>query len=218
MLPPHRGPRRRPPAARTHWALAVLAMLRERSMHPYEMQRIMHQRHTDDLLALKRGSLYHAINQLQRDGLIEPVETTREGRRPERTIYRITPDGEDELVVWMRDLLSVPVQEPSQFTAALAFAVQLDPADAVEQLALRTVSLQASVAAIRAIERGITALVGRASVLELEYRRALAEAELAWIKSIITELQSGKLTWNFNEIKSRLIVYNTDIELIEGKA
>src|SRR5215831_19269698 len=93
--------RRRPPGARTLWSLAVLALLRERSMHPYELQRVMHQRHTDELLALKRGSLYHAINQLQRDGLIEPIEISREGRRPERTVYQITPDGEDELVGWL---------------------------------------------------------------------------------------------------------------------
>src|SRR6202022_675806 len=90
------GPARRR-HARTLWSLAVLSLLRERDMHPYEMQRQMHLRHTDDLLALKRGSLYHAINQLQRDGLIEPVETSRAGRWPERTVYRVTPDGEDEL-------------------------------------------------------------------------------------------------------------------------
>ena len=62
MRPQLRRRRRRSPASRTLWSLAVLAMLRERSMHPYEMQRVMHQRHTDELLSLKRGSLYHAIN------------------------------------------------------------------------------------------------------------------------------------------------------------
>ncbi len=40
----------------------------------------MHIRPTDDLLGLKRGSLYHAINQLQRNGLIESVATSRAGR------------------------------------------------------------------------------------------------------------------------------------------
>src|SRR5579872_1383136 len=137
--------RRRRVGARTLWSLAVLAMLRERSMHPYEMQRVMHQRHTDELLALKRGSLYHAINQLQREQLIEPIETSRDGRRPERTVYRITPDGEDELTLWMRELLSTPVNEPSQLTAALAFILHLPPDDALEQLELRVLSLEGSI-------------------------------------------------------------------------
>ena len=92
-----RPPRRVPRMARTLWSLSVLALLRERPMHPYELQRQMHLRHTDERLGLKRGSLYHAINQLQRDGLIEPIETSRAGRRPERTVYQITRDGEEEL-------------------------------------------------------------------------------------------------------------------------
>ena len=120
--------------ARTLWSLSVLALLRERPMHPYELQRQMHLRHTDERLGLKRGSLYHAINQLQRDGLIEPIETSRAGRRPERTVYQITRDGEEELLNWTRELLSEPVREPSQFTAALAHIVHLRPRDALEQL------------------------------------------------------------------------------------
>lgn len=170
-------------------------MLRERAMHPYEMQRVMHQRHTDELLALKRGSLYHAINQLQRERLIEPIETSREGRRPERTVYQVTPDGVDELGLWMRELLSMPVQEPSQFTAALAFIRHLEPADALEQLELRAVSVEAGIAAMQAIERGISAYVDRISVLELEYQRALAEAELAWVRGLITDMRADRITW-----------------------
>src|ERR1700736_5770651 len=142
---PHR-PRpsqRRYRGARTLWALAVLGLLREGAMHPYEMQRQMHIRHTDDLLALKRGSLYHAINQLQRNGLIEPVETSREGRWPERTVYRITADGDDELAVWLRDLLSTHIREPSQFMAAMAHVSNLTPPDALQQLQMRAVNLEA---------------------------------------------------------------------------
>src|SRR5690242_9737010 len=156
-------------------------MLRERGMHPYEMQRVMHQRHTDELLALKRGSLYHAINQLQRDRLIEPIETSREGRRPERTVYHITTEGEDELRLWLRDLLAVPLYESSQFTAALAFIRNLPAADALEQLEQRCRELGGSIVMTEAIAKAVSSLVGRASVLELEYQRALADAELAWL-------------------------------------
>src|SRR5690348_12224919 len=101
-------PRRRP-FVRTLWSLAVLGLLRERPMHPYEMQRQLHLRHTDQLMGLKRGSLYHAIRELEQAGFIEPVETSREGRWPERTVYRATPEADEELVIWLRELLSTPV-------------------------------------------------------------------------------------------------------------
>jgi DNA-binding PadR family transcriptional regulator len=180
---------------RTLWALAVLSLLRERSMHPYELQRQMRIRHTDELLALKPGSLYHAINQLQRDGLIVRVETSREGRRPERTVYRITPDGEEELTTWLRDLLSTPAREPNQFMAAMSHVLNLTPDDALQQLQLRLVNLDVTRAAMRAVESGVGELVGRPSVLEVEYARALAEAEAAWVRALIDDLRSGRLTW-----------------------
>jgi DNA-binding PadR family transcriptional regulator len=190
----------------------VLSLLRERDMHPYEMQRQLHARHTDELLALKRGSLYHAINQLQRDELIEPVETSREGRWPERTVYRITPDGDEELVNWLRDLLSNPVREPSQFTAALAHVLHLAPDDALQQLQLRAINLEATTAALHAVERGVGQLVGRPAVLEVEYANAVLEAELGWLRSVIDDLRSHKLTWDHVEINAHINYSNHMID------
>ena len=199
-----RPPRRVPRMARTLWSLSVLALLRERPMHPYELQRQMHLRHTDERLGLKRGSLYHAINQLQRDGLIEPIETSRAGRRPERTVYQITRDGEEELLNWTRELLSEPVREPSQFTAALAHIVHLRPRDALEQLQRRAIDLQATIAALEAVERGVGALVGRLAVLEVEHERALLQAQVDWLAAVIEDIRSEKLTWDFDVFKQHL--------------
>jgi DNA-binding PadR family transcriptional regulator len=180
---------------RTLWSLAVLGLLREQPMHPYEMQRQLHLRHTDELLALKRGSIYHAINQLLRSDLIEALETSREGRWPERTVYRLTADGEHELATWLGDLLSTPVREPSAFTAGLAHIRKLEPLDALEHLQLRIMPLQAGIAAMHAIEGSVAETFGRASVLELEYSRAVAEAELSFVRGLVDDLRAQRLTW-----------------------
>jgi DNA-binding PadR family transcriptional regulator len=208
-----RRPRHRRRAhVRTLWALAVLGLLREQQMHPYEMQRQLHLRHTDELLALKRGSLYHAINQLQRDGLIEPVEVSREGRWPERTVYRITVDGEEELLAWIRELVTTPAREPSQFMAALAHLRQLTPTDAREQLQLRSVNLQAMIASLQAVERGVAALVDRLAVVEVAYARALVEAELAWILRLIDELDRGELYWEVHKCYADVNLRNDNVD------
>ena len=205
--PTRRTRRRR--HGRTLWSLAVMGLLRERDMHPYEMQRQMHIRHTDDLLGLKRGSLYHAINQLQRDGLIESIETSRAGRWPERTVYRLTPDGEEELQIWLRDLISTPVREPSQFTTALAHVSHLPPPDALQHLQMRAVNLDATIAALRAVERGVGELVGRPAILEVEYACALLEAELNWLRSIIDDLKSGTLSWSIEKSNPNMNIVNS---------
>src|SRR5215471_17205130 len=101
-------------------ALAVLALLFERAMHPYEMGVILRQRHKEESIKLRYGSLYTVIDFLLKGGLIIARETVREGRRPERTVYELTPAGAAQLRAWMADLLAQPVKEYPQFEAALS--------------------------------------------------------------------------------------------------
>src|SRR5438552_2521429 len=129
------------------WELAVLSLLRERPMHPYEILRLLKARHKDEVLVLKRGSLYHAIRRLEDPKLIEAVDTTREGRRPERTTYRITPAGERALVGWLRDMIAAPQRERSAFMGAVSFLVHLPPEDAAAALQCRVERLQEEIAA-----------------------------------------------------------------------
>jgi hypothetical protein len=65
---------------------------------------------------------------------------------------------------------------------------------------VRLVSLEAIVASLAAIELGIGQLVGRAAVLEVEYARAMAAAELAWVRTLIDDLQLDKLTWTIDKV------------------
>ena len=180
---------------RNLWALTVLCLLRERPMHPYEMQRLIRQRHKDEFLDLKRGSLYHAIERLQRAGLIEVVETSREGRRPERTIYRLSERGELEVLDWLRELLAKPVREPSQFLAALSFLPQLTAEDAVEQLHARASRLELEMLVLDAVLAKMVPQIGRAVLVEVEYVRAMRQAEREWVIALGEDIRAGRLTW-----------------------
>src|ERR1700722_5838170 len=129
------------------WEIAVLALLREAPMHPYEMQRLLRLRHKDEILALKRGSLYHAIGRLERDGLIAAKSTGRDGRRPERTIYAITATGRKEFSRVLRHIIATPRRESSEFMAAMSFLVHLTPADALPRLEERARHLENEIGA-----------------------------------------------------------------------
>ena len=129
-------------------ALAVLALLSERPMHPYEMGVILKQRHKEESIKLRYGSLYTVIELLLRRAFIAARETGRDGRRPERTVYEITPAGRDELRTWMAELIAEPVKEYPQFEAALCLLPVLPPDEALALLRQR----------LLAIERNSTAL------------------------------------------------------------
>jgi len=93
-------------------ALAVLATVVQRPMHRYEMASLMRARGKDRDMDIKWGSLYTVVANLEKNRLLEVIEVTRQGARPERTVYRITDAGRDELVGWTRELIAEPEAEP----------------------------------------------------------------------------------------------------------
>src|SRR5260370_3562287 len=103
--------RAKPQRTLTPLALAVMRLLHERPMHPYEMHQIVRDRGTDFVIKVRAGSLYHAVERLHRLALIEPVETARHGRRPQRLVYAITDTGRDEFTTNLHDLLRLPASQ-----------------------------------------------------------------------------------------------------------
>jgi DNA-binding PadR family transcriptional regulator len=182
------------------WEIAVLSLLREAPMHPYQMQRLLHDRHKDEMLALKRGSLYHAIGRLVRDELIAASATGREGRRPERTTYRITPDGRKEFTRTLRQMVARPRRESSEFMAAMSFLVHLSSSDALANLEQRCQTLEQEIAECRIGMAAAAHHVLRINLIETEYLIAVLNAELAWSRNLAVDIRAGKLDWNTQSI------------------
>jgi DNA-binding PadR family transcriptional regulator len=176
-------------------ALAVLACLEERSMHPYEIATTLRERAKHKSIRLNYGSLYSVVEALTRDGLIEPLETVREGRRPERTVYRITEAGRAELADWLTELLRTPVKEYPQYEAGLSLLPGLPPEEAVALLEERCARLEAELAEQRATLAEVLAQgLPRLFLVELEYAIALRDAELAYTRSLAEEIAAGTLS------------------------
>jgi DNA-binding PadR family transcriptional regulator len=186
------------------WEIAVLATLRETPMHPYQMQRLLRHRHKDEILALKRGSLYHAIGRLERAGLIEQVSTSRNGRRPERTVYQLNAEGREEFLAALRRIVSTPRRESSEFMAAMSFLVHLPPAEALPHLEERCRLLMAEIERQRAVLREVGRFVDKINLIENEYLLAMLKAEREWVLRLGAEIREGKLSWNLDRIYAEI--------------
>ena len=176
-------------------AVVVLDLLHERPMHPYEMTRILAERHVDEILGVKRGSLYGTVERLERDGLVEAVETSREGRRPERTVYRVTDAGRDAHEARTHELITGMPYEPRRFTAGMMLINTLAPEQAARLLADRLVSLRAQIAAFDVV-LAEHAHLPRVYMLEVEFAQTLLRAEQAWVEGVRDDLEAGRLDWS----------------------
>jgi DNA-binding PadR family transcriptional regulator len=134
------------------------------------------------------------VAQLAKAGFIAEQETTREGQRPERTVYALTDAGRDELHDWMRELVEEPRHEYPSFVAALSLIAALPPSEVLSLLRKRLTRLAEQRAEIRAVIDG-AAEVHPLFLVEEEYRLALVDAEATFVEGFIARITDPRDGW-----------------------
>jgi DNA-binding PadR family transcriptional regulator len=174
------------PAMITPLAIATLALLVERPMHPYEMYQTLIQRAEDRIVKVRPGSLYHTVDRLTERGLVRATGTQREGNRPERTTYEITESGQMTLTGRVAEMLATPVNEYPEFPLAIGEAHNLPRATVLDLLGRRLVRLRAD---LEFLSTGLIDVkqkkVERKFWLDITYQKAMLEAEIAWISGLV---------------------------------
>ena len=183
-------------------ALAVLGLLSGGPLHPYGMQRLLREWGKDQVINVgQRASLYKVINRLHHGGLIAVRHIERDQRYPERTVYELTEQGQQVVLTWLNDMLAHPRNDYPEFPAALSFAMILEPAGLLAALRSRADSMRASLAELDGALAQHTQTLPRVTLLEVEYQRVVNAAELAWVASIVEELERGTLSWTREEFR-----------------
>ena len=177
-------------------AMVVLELLHESPMHPYEIQQKIRERQLGRLTKVTVGSLYHAVEKLQKDGLIEVVDTSREGRRPERTTYQLTTVGLDAFRKEVLDSVSSVGVEFPRFAMAVQHLHTVRPDEAMAELRRRVQALRKKLAVTDVAIAELTAQdVEPMFWIDYQYDRAMRQAELDWVERLIDQLSNGELTW-----------------------
>ncbi|WP_067488353.1 PadR family transcriptional regulator [Actinomadura hibisca] len=112
--------------------------------HGYEVRRTLLSWGSDEWANVNPGSIYHALKQLTKEGLLRSHEVAENAAGPPRTDYEITPEGDAEFGRLLREaLVTVDVRRPELLTAALGFLTELTREEAIELLRRRLDGLAA---------------------------------------------------------------------------
>ncbi len=154
-------------------------------MHPYEMVTTLRERHKEESIKLRLGSLYTIIQSMLRDKLITAKETIRDGPRPERTVYALTPAGRTHMRKWLREILSVSVKEYPQFEAGLSLLPALPPEEVIALLEERSGRLGEKIKQLRScldhlLGQGLPPLF----LVEAEFEYALLKTERDFVNKL----------------------------------
>ena len=177
--------------------LLVLWQLWSEPMHVYRLQKLLEAEGKDRVVNVRsRASLYQTIERLERLGLVEVAETVHQQGYPDRVVYAITDAGRDTARQWLRQMLSDTGAQYPEFIAALSILFGLPVDESRDQLELRAQGIAEQLAeAEKGLENAPPGLP-RLFMLEEEYRVTILRAELEWLRGVIADLRTGRITWS----------------------
>ncbi|HUC26246.1 MAG TPA: PadR family transcriptional regulator [Streptosporangiaceae bacterium] len=182
-------------------ALAVLSLLHAAPLHPYAMQRLLKEWGKDNVINVgQRANLYKTIKRLLQAGLIAVRQTERDQQYPERTVYELTEAGRLAAHNWLTDMVVRPRNEFPQFPAALSFLMMLTPDEARAALEQRASTLRGQLSATVANLANLEPSLPRVTLMDDEYVQAMISAELTWIDGVVADLDSGALSWSYEQL------------------
>ncbi|CAL9301402.1 PadR family transcriptional regulator [Streptomyces sp. SudanB182_2057] len=178
--------------------LLVLGAVRQHGRaHGYQVRNDLEYWGAHEWSNAKPGSVYHALKQMARQGLLRAHETAPStAGGPPRTEYEITGRGEEEFFRLLRESLVSYDQKPDVRSAAIGFLVELPRAEALELLRERIRRIgrwRDSVTGEYLPEGGPQQLGHIGEIMRMWIHTA--DSDAAWTQGLIDRLEAGAYTF-----------------------
>jgi DNA-binding PadR family transcriptional regulator len=173
--------------------LVILGLLMEANRHTYEIRQTMKERGMHNYMKLQDGSLYYAMDQLRKDGLVEAHEVVRDTNRPEKTIFHITEAGKLKFQELLIEQLHEEIKHYHPLYVALPFTVHGDQAKIADILENKILAQKMIMNKMKSLYQEHISVVPRV-VLQMmvgTYKRAFSE--LKWLEQLQKDAREGRL-------------------------
>lgn len=162
---------------------ALLGLLHQRPRHGYDLREAyLALVGGPSVWDLKPAQVYTTLARLERDGLIEPIETARIGG-PDRVVYSVTDAGRAALAAWLSEGVHGD-HVRDHFFVKLMVALGTPEADPREVLKVQRATLYRDLHALTAkrahVDRGVE--LARAMLLDKAVMHL--EADLRWLDMV----------------------------------
>lgn len=169
--------------------LVILGFLQEKDYHGYELKKQI-QRNMGNWTDIKFGSIYHALKKLVDRGSVQVVGEEHQIGRPDRTIYRITPRGREEMRSLLNQLLSRFQRTYFEFDIGLFFAARMPEEELSGHLEKRLAAINAFVRRLGQVKNlPIHKTLPKISEVIVDHTIYHMNAELEWARMCARRLQ-----------------------------
>lgn len=167
--------------------LVVLGLLKESPRYGYEIKMII-DNVMSHVIDVSSGSLYYGLKRLQERGFVEESSVEKIGRRPERSVYKVTDaglgylDAELPRVVFPRSRPYFPLD------LALYFFQFIDPEEQVRRLKMRNEYLKLSIDYVSELQVSLKERVPENQLFIFTHRIRYITMEMNFISEVIEKL------------------------------
>ncbi|MGB3329430.1 MAG: PadR family transcriptional regulator [Thermomicrobiales bacterium] len=165
------------------------ALARIGPMHGHQIRREAHLNRTETWSNVKPGSLYGALQRMEKDGLIEVVRTEQEGNRPERTVYAITDAGRAEFASLRDAIMRDARLRPDPVDLAIQFLDDdLSVEEATLDMRLRLRDLEDQRAAWHSARQSADPYLNDLDRIVFEHSFRRIDLEIQWHREVLDQL------------------------------
>jgi DNA-binding PadR family transcriptional regulator len=170
--------------------LLILGVLHRGDFHPYEIKRRLQAAMVECYIDVDVGTLYYAVRQLEKDGLITAIAQERVARGGMRTIYSITPEGRTEFREGLHRQFEAEGPVSQTLHGALLFLHLADERivkDALRRRMARLDELIAKLGPIRDQLAPVLSTGGEHLLRHLDQQRRL---DRAWTEALLADIEA----------------------------
>jgi DNA-binding PadR family transcriptional regulator len=173
--------------------LFILGVLHRGNFHPYEIKRRLTQAMIECFTDVDFGTLYYAVRQLAKRGLLTAIAHQRVARGGMRTIYRITPRGRDRF----RELLHAQFAAEGDLRLTLygpmLFLHLADLKLVAAALRSQIYRQNARLIEIRKLRRQWAEMLPTGSRHLMEHMAEKCRLDLRWLRAVLADVEAGRI-------------------------
>lgn len=172
---------------------ALLGILAEQDLHGYELKTSFDDK-VGEFWSLNFGQIYSTLDRLEKEELVTHDRETQE-RRPDRKIFRITPQGRESLAEWLTAPVGKVRALRDEFFIKLVFMDKSDSAPILalieKQKALYIKRMSQLTQRKLAVKKGVRDMHALTTELLIDAGLFHAESDIRWLDLCASKIKAA---------------------------
>jgi len=173
--------------------LLILGVLHRGDFHPYEIKRRLSNAMVECYVDVDVGTLYYAIRQLAKGGLIEATGQEAVKRGGLRTVYRITAPGRARFLELLHAQFEAPGPVCEALYAPMLFLQFADLGQVAAALRRKLAALDAGIAELAALRPQLKPVVATGGAHLMEHLDQQRRLDRKWLQAVLKDVERGQV-------------------------